>query len=86
MSPGALPGMSVISADKARVAFRDGLGAGVVVFEQRQQRGRGGGAAGDRGKPVEEGAAGQAAMGVAVEEVDDALVHGDLPEAKPGFY
>ena len=72
--------------DEARIALRDGLGPGVVVLEQRQQRGCGGGPAGDRGETVEEGAAGQAAMGVAIEELDDALVHGPLPDAEAGPY
>ena len=71
--------------NEARIALRDGLGPGVVVLEQRQQRGCGGGPAGERGETVEEGAAGQAAMGVAIEQLDDALVHGPLPDARQGF-
>src|SRR5829696_8564269 len=44
------------------------------------------GPGGNRGEPVQEGAAGQAAMGVAIEKLDDALVHGPLPDAEAGPY
>ena len=67
--------------DDARVALRHGLRLGVVVLQDRQQRGRCGGAAGQRREPVEEGAAVHAAVGEVVVEIDDALIHGCPPVA-----
>jgi hypothetical protein len=67
---------------KPRVVVRNDRGLRVVVLQQRQQRRAGRGRAGELGQAVEEFAAVDAAMGEAVVERDDALVHDVSPCCK----
>ena len=62
-----------------RIVGRNDRRARIIVLQQRQQRQRRRARAGDLRQPVEERAAVDAAMGEAVVEIDDALVHGTLP-------
>ena len=64
---------------KPRVIVRHDRGLRIVVLQQRQQRRAGRGRAGELGQAVEELPAADAAMGEAVVERDDALVHDVSP-------
>jgi hypothetical protein len=59
---------------KPRIIRRDHRCPGVIVLQQRQQRGGGRGRAGEFGQPIEEIAPAHAAMGECVVAVDDLLV------------
>src|SRR4051794_11347628 len=77
------------SGSSAGAAAAPPANAGGRTKEARRgpaPRGGGGAPAGNRGETIEEGAAGQAAMGVAIEKLDDALAHRSLPDAEAGPY